>query len=141
MSDYDTDILVWSEQQSALLRRLAMGEQVNTQIDWENVAEEVESVGREQVHAVQSLLLQALIHVLKAESWPESRDAPVWRAGAMNFRAQAAIRFAPSMRQRIDLPRLYRQARRALPTALDGRAGLPVSETCPLSLDALLAET
>ncbi len=141
MSDYDTDILVWSEQQSALLRRLALGEQVNTQIDWENVAEEVESVGREQVHAVQSLLLQALIHVLKAEAWPDSRDAPVWRAGAMNFRAQAAIRFAPSMRQRIDLPRLYRQARRALPSEMEGQAGLPVAETCPLSLDALLAET
>ena len=140
MSDYDTDILFWSEQQSALLRRLAMGEQVNTQIDWENVAEEVESVGREQLHAVQSLLLQALVHMLKAEAWPGSRDAPVWRADAMNFRAQVANRFAQSMRQRIDLPRLYRQASRALPTEMEGQAGLPVSDICSLSLDALLAE-
>jgi hypothetical protein len=52
MSDYDSDILSWSEQQSALLRRLARGEKVNAQIDWENVVEEVESVGREQLHAV-----------------------------------------------------------------------------------------
>lgn len=140
MSDYDSDILVWSEQQSALLRRLATGEQVNTQIDWDNVAEEVESVGREQFHAVQSLLLQALNHMLKADAWPDSRDAPVWRADAMNFRAQAANRFAPSMRQRIDLARLFRQARRALPATIDGQTPLPVPQVCPLTLDALLSD-
>lgn len=141
MSEYDTDILTWSEHQSALLRRLALGEKVNAQIDWENVAEEVESVGREQLHTVQSLLLQALIHMSKAEAWPGSRDEPVWRADAMNFRAQAANRFAASMRQRIDLDRLYRQARRALPSSMDGLAPLPVPDTCPVSLDELLADS
>jgi uncharacterized protein DUF29 len=46
MSDlYHTDILEWSERQGALLRRLAAGERINDQIDWENVVEEVESVG------------------------------------------------------------------------------------------------
>jgi|ERR1019366_8143152 hypothetical protein len=140
MSDYDSDILSWSEQQSALLRRLARGEKVNAQIDWENVVEEVESVGREQLHAVESLLLQTLIHMLKAQSWPDSRDAPVWLADSMNFRAQAANRFVPSMRQRIDVARLYRQARRALPQSIDGKTPLPVPVLCPFTLDALLAE-
>jgi hypothetical protein len=140
MSEYDNDILSWSEHQSALLRRLAAGEQVNAEIDWENVAEEVESVGREQLHAVESLLLQALIHMLKAQAWPEARDAPVWLADAINFRAQAANRFAPSMRQRIDLARVYRQACRAVPRSIDGVVPLPIPETCPLGLDALLSE-
>lgn len=45
-----------------LLHRLAGGERVNDQVDWENVIEEVESLGREQLLAVQSLLRQALIH-------------------------------------------------------------------------------
>jgi len=140
MSEYDSDILSWSERQSALLRRLARGEKVNAQIDWENVAEEVESVGRDQLHAVHSLLRQALIHMLKAQAWPESRDAPVWRGDAINFRAQAADRFAPSMRQRIDLARIYRQARRAVPTTMDGTPPLPLPDTSPLTLDALLEE-
>jgi hypothetical protein len=65
MSDYDTDILRWSEHQARFLRRLGAGEQVNSQIDWDNVVEEIESVGREQLHAVESLLTQALIHMLK----------------------------------------------------------------------------
>jgi|SRR6185312_1451446 len=140
MSEYDSDILTWSEQQSVLLRRLARGEKVNAQIDWENVAEEIESVGRDQLHAVQSLLRQALIHMLKAEAWPDCRDAPVWRADVINFRSQAVDRFAPSMRQRLDLARIYQQARRAIPTTMDGIAPRPLSEVCPVSLDELLAD-
>ena len=42
MSDlYDTDLVIWSERQAELLRRMAAGERVNDQIDWENVAEEI----------------------------------------------------------------------------------------------------
>jgi hypothetical protein len=106
MSDYDTDILTWSERQAELLRRLAVGERVNDQIDWKNIIEEVESVGSEQLQSVQSLLRHALIHMLKAKGWPLLRDAPTWRADSVGFRADAADRFAPSMRQRIDLDRV-----------------------------------
>jgi len=139
MSDYDTDILIWSERQAKLLRRLADGERVNDQVDWENVIEEVDSVGREQLHAVESLLLQAIIHRLKAAAWPLSRDAPTWRADAISFGAQASNRYALSMRQRINLQRIFRQACRALPETIDGQPPLPVSEVCP-TLDELLSD-
>src|SRR5690349_16433174 len=112
MSNYDTDIVIWSEQQAALLRRIAAGEPVNERPDWDNIIDEVESVGRSQVETVESLLLQALVHMLKAEAWPLSQAAPGWRAEARLFRTQAALRFALSMRQRIDLARLYRGALR-----------------------------
>jgi hypothetical protein len=140
MSEYDSDILVWSEQQSDLLRRLARGEQVNAEIDWENVAEEIESVGRDQLHAVESLLLQALVQMLKAQAWPEARDAAGCLADSINFRSRATNRFVPSMRRRIYLARLYRQARRAMPSAIYDRAPLPIPDTCLFSLDELLAE-
>lgn len=137
---YEDDILLWSERQAELLRRLARGERVNDQIDWDNLVEEVESVGREQLHAVQSLLLQALVHMLKAEAWPSLRDAPGWRADAFVFRTQAANRFVPSMRQRLDLDRLYRQALRALPQTMDGQPQRALPHTCPMTLDELLAD-
>lgn len=93
---YDTDILEWSEQHAELLRRRAAGELVNeAELDWPNVAEEVESVGREQLQAVASLLVQALAHDLKAEAWPLSREVPGWRAEARRFRGDAAARFTP----------------------------------------------
>ena len=52
---YDDDILLWSERQGELLRRRAAGELVNdAELDWPNIAEEIESVGSEQLHAVGS---------------------------------------------------------------------------------------
>jgi hypothetical protein len=137
---YGTDILLWSERQGDLLRRLAAGERVNDQVDWENVVEEVVSVGRSQLSAVQSLLVQALVHDLKAEAWPLSRDAPNWRAEARRFRGDAAEAFAPSMRQRISMQRLYRRALKALPETIDGQPPLPLPEVCPVTLDEMLAE-
>ncbi len=70
---YETDIPQWSERQSDLLRRHSRGARVNALIDWENVAEEIEAVGNEQLHAVRSHLVRALLHDLKAEAWPLSR--------------------------------------------------------------------
>lgn len=135
---YETDIVVWSEAQAALLRRLAGGERVNDQIDWPNVIEEIESVGNEQLHAVSSLLAQSIIHRLKAMAWPEARDADNWRAEAVRFAGDAADRFAPSMRQRLDLVRIYHRALRAVPVTMYGETRPPLPVECPWSLDELL---
>ncbi len=141
MSDYDTDILTWSERQGELLRRRAAGELVNdAELDWPNIADEIESVGREQLHAVESRLLQALLHMLKAAAWPRSLDAPTWRAEAIRFRGQAANRYTPSMGQRLDLDRIYRQTLRAMPESIDGQEPLPVPRSCPVTLDDLLSD-
>ena len=140
MSDlYESDILLWSEQQAELLRRLGQGEHVNDQIDWGNVAEEIESVGRSELHAVESHLVQALRHDLKAEAWPTSRHTPHWRAEARGHRDEARQRYTPSMAQRIDVAKLYRRARRAMPETIDGLPPLPMDQTCPVSLEELLA--
>ena len=53
---YETDVLVWSERQGQLLRRLAAGERVNADVDWANVIEEIECVGRSELHRCESLL-------------------------------------------------------------------------------------
>jgi hypothetical protein len=135
---YDTDILVWSEDQAALLRRLAAGERVNDQVDWTNVIEEIESVGNEQLHAVSSLLTQAIIHRLKAMAWPDARDADNWRADAERFGGDAADRFAPSMRKRLDVAHIYRRALRAVPATMYGEPRPPLPAACPWSLDELL---
>jgi hypothetical protein len=136
---YDTDILVWSERQGELLRRIAAGERVNdSDLDWPNIAEEIESVGRSELVAVKSLLRQALVHMLKAEAWPQSLAAPGWRAEARLFQAQARDQFAPSMRQRIDVRQLYADTLKAVPDTIDGQPPLPVAQTCPVTLDELL---
>ncbi len=139
MSEYDSDILIWSEHQAMLLRRMAAGERVNDQVDWENVAEEIESLGRSELHAVKSHLVQALLHDLKAEAWPSSRDVPHWRAEARGHRADARRAFAPSMRQKIDVVELYRDALRRMPDTIDGQPPMPVPAEPSVTLDELLS--
>ena len=138
---YDADILEWSEQQANLLRRRAAGELINeSELDWPNLAGEIEDVGSNRLHAVESLLVQALRHILKAEAWPLARDAPTWRADAVDFRRQARRRFVPSMRQKIDLDVLYADALAATPETTEGQPPQPLPQTCPVTLDELLGQ-
>jgi hypothetical protein len=123
------------------LRRVAAGDPVNERPDWGNIIEEVESVGRSDLRAVQSFLLQALVHMLKAQGWPNSLSVPAWQADARLFRGQAQQAFAPSMRQRIDLPGIYAIALRAVPDAMDGQPPQSLPATCPMTLDELLDHT
>ncbi len=140
MSDYDTDFVAWSEHQAALLRRLAAGEQINDQVDWVDVVEEIESVGNDQRHAVTSLLTQTMTHILNGMAWPHSGEVPHWNAAARRFRDDAIERFAQPMRRRIDMTLLCRRALRAMPESIDGQPPLSVPETCPFTLDELLTE-
>lgn len=135
---YDADVLEWSEHQARLLRSVAEGKPGNEPPDWANIIEEVESVGRSQLSAVKSLLVQALVHHLKAEAWPLVPYVPHWQAEARGFRGDAAEAFTPSMRQRIDMAELYRRALSRLPDTIDGLPPLPVPPVCPVTLDELL---
>ncbi len=138
---YDTDILQWSRDQADLLRRLASGDRVNAAApDWPNIIEEIESVGNEQLHACESHLMQALIHILQVQAWPTSGEVPHWEAEARGFRDDAADRYTPSMRQRINLDRIHRRALRRLPASIDGQPPRPVPDQCPMTLDELLAD-
>ncbi len=137
---YRRDALAWAERQAALLRRLAAGERLNEAVDWPNVIDEVQDVGLSELRACQSLLQQAMTHLLKLHAWPSSRSAGHWRNEAGTFLDDAEQRFTPSMRQRIELGGLYAKAlRRAGEAVDDAGAPRPLPGTCPFALDELLA--
>lgn len=141
MSDlYDADVLEWSEQQARLLQQHAAGKPGNEAPDWANIIEEIESVGRSQVDAVESLWTLAFLHDLKIKAWPLSRDVPHWRGEARLFRRQVRRKFTPSMRAKIDVAELYNDALVGLPEAMDGQPPLPVDPACLVTLDELLQE-
>ncbi|OQW57498.1 MAG: hypothetical protein A4S17_04625 [Proteobacteria bacterium HN_bin10] len=87
MSDlYERDTYTWAMQQADALRRRSANE-----IDWDNVAEEIESVGRGQTNELYSRYVILLTHLLKWVFQPERRSRS-W---------EASIRI-----QRVDLARL-----------------------------------
>jgi hypothetical protein len=121
---YDRDVLAWSEHQATLLRRVARGERVND-IDWTHVVEEIEDVGLSELNAVRSYLRQILAHLLKLHGWPGLSACHHWRSEIAAFQAVAQRRFAPSMRQGIDLAPIYAQASRQIePLRHGGRPAL-----------------
>ncbi|MBC7799051.1 MAG: DUF29 domain-containing protein [Gemmatimonadaceae bacterium] len=136
---YDRDILVWCDQQAEQLRRLAAGERPNAPIDWENVIEELESVGRSELRSCASLLRQAIVHLMKLAIWPDKSSAEHWRDETYVFLRDTQQAFTPSMRERLDLAREYRAAMIELNRKSEhGRVGPWLPQTCPYTLDDLL---
>lgn len=76
---YDDDIVTSAEEQAAALRALGARSDLSNAVNWENVAEEIESVGRSQLRAVEGLLVQALAHMLKRLSAPDLPVTRPWR--------------------------------------------------------------
>src|SRR3954469_20758025 len=96
---YDDDILLWSEQQAELIRRLGKTRRdLPNEFDVENVAEEVESVGRSELAAVESQLQNILLHLMKLALYPEADAVRHWRVEAAAFHGEVRRRYAPSMR-------------------------------------------
>jgi hypothetical protein len=133
---YERDVLAWSQHQADLLRRLGRGERVND-IDWAHVAEEIEDVGLSELHSVESYLNLILVHLLKLHAWPERDACRHWRGEIAAFRNNAKRRFAPSMRQRIDVGTLYAEAHEQL-RETDPTLQLPPAN--PFTLDDLLTQ-
>ena len=136
---YEKDALAWAEQQSDLLSRLATGERLNADIDWEHVIEEVRDVGLSELHGCQNLLIQAIKHLLKMRVWPDSQALGHWRGETASFLGGARRNFTPSMRQRIDLANLYADALYAVRVEAEA-PGEELPETCPFTHDDLLAK-
>ena len=136
MSDrfYERDVLAWSQHQADLLRRIGQGERVND-VDWANVAKEIEGVGLCELHSVEDFLNLILLHLLKLRAWPDSQACGHWRGEIAGFQENLKRRFCPSMRQRIDLGKLYNAAADQMRA---GHPGVPLPPENPFSLDHLL---
>jgi hypothetical protein len=137
---YDADILLWSEQQADLLRRLARGERVNNAVDWANVIEEVGDVGRSEFNSVASLLEIGLTHLLLAHASPQPEPVNHWRSEARTALAGAARRYSPSMGPRLDLGEVWSLAVASARDKLAAQGGpaRPLPPACPFTVEDLV---
>jgi hypothetical protein len=71
---YDQDLVLWTEAQARALRAAADAGW-NAPIDWENVADEIESLGKSERRSLSSHIAIIIEHLLKLEASPASEPA------------------------------------------------------------------
>ena len=74
---YDVDFHRWTQEQAALLRKVP-GERLNLPVDWSHVADEIEDMGRSDLHAVNGHVGVILEHLLKLEYSPAEHPRHGW---------------------------------------------------------------
>ena len=99
MSEYDTDIALWSRHQANLLRRMGAGDRVNDQVDWDNVAEEIESLGIGDRRDLHSRIQTILRHLIMLEVSPAVQPRAGWKRTIVEQRLQVArlVKDSPSL--------------------------------------------
>lgn len=140
---YDEDIVTWAEQQAQAIRELARSRpELSNTIDWENIAEEIETLGRNEWKGVASQLRVALEHVLKEVCDPGALSRMAWRIETRTALREARDDFLPSMRQHLDIDRIWERAFARAADALQPygvRIPPGIPEQSPFRIDELLS--
>jgi hypothetical protein len=93
-ASYDTDFYTWTQTQAEALR----GKQWHA-LDIENLAEEIESLGRRERYTIESHLTTLLTHLLKWRYDPAQEPRRGWRLTIRNTRREIAKRAQGRLQQ------------------------------------------
>ena len=115
---YEQDFVRWTEQQSSALRQAA-GLGTNLPLDWENLAEEIESSGASQRRELRSRIGGILEHLLKLEHSSAKDLQRRWIESTANHRSEIELFLNDSPSLRADVARIIAEeapkvARRAI---------------------------
>jgi Domain of unknown function DUF29 len=102
---YDDDFVAWTEQQAEALRSAARGS-TNQPLDWENLAEEIESLGISQRHELRSQIQRIIRHLLKLEHSPAVDPRRGWVETINDARTEIELLIEDSPSLKNELGRL-----------------------------------
>ncbi|MEQ8969406.1 MAG: DUF29 domain-containing protein [Coleofasciculus sp. C1-SOL-03] len=132
---YKTDYYQWIQETINQLR-----ERNFNQVDWNNLIEELESMGKSERRAVLSLLTRLLEHLLKLSYWEAEKEysGNLMAAEIVNFRAQIQQRLEDSPSLKPELDAMYAKA---YPVAIKSVSKLfPLPKDAQISLEQALDE-
>ncbi len=136
-TDYERDFYRWTQTQAALLRQGRLD-----QADLENIAEEIESMGKSDKRAISSYLHNLLLHLLKWQYQP-SRRSRSWENSMDNNRHQVEriINDSPSLWAQVSdlISAEYTSARKSA----SRQTRLPVTtfpELCPFTTEQVTGD-
>lgn len=132
---YKTDYLAWIETTTEQLKQRDFAA-----VDWQNLIEEVEAMGRSERRSLENNLVVILLHLLKWQYQPERRSGS-WKGSITEHRRRVrmALKESPSLKPYLSeiLAECYADASRIASdeTGLSIKA-LPVD--CPYALAQIL---
>ena len=113
---HDDDFLLWAREQAAAIRARDWAE-----VDWELVAEEMESLGISERNVLENRLIRLMAHLLKLEYGHDRAPERQWRLTVeeQRRRLRRLLKSLPSLRARLPevMADTYTDAREE---ALDG---------------------
>jgi hypothetical protein len=133
---YEIDDYLWIQETVKLLREKQFNE-----LDLENLIEELEDLGNEKKHRVESLLEQVIRHLLLLEYWDSEyeKNANHWESEIIGFRIQLRRYLTTNLYKHLnnEVLNLYQDALKFVKrkSKLDN---LP--SECPYNLEQLLNE-
>jgi hypothetical protein len=132
---YETDYAQWIE---TTVRKLRSGDYDT--VDWENLIEEIEDMGRSERRSLESNLIVVLLHLLKWQYQPEHRSGS-WEASIIEHRRRIrkALKESPSLNPYLEsiLDESYGEAIKQA----KAETGLPIEtfpSECPYDLSAAI---
>jgi hypothetical protein len=136
---YHDDYYAWTLSQAEALRARKAGE---NSLDYDNLAEELEDLGRSEARACESLTEKIVEHLLKIQFDGDPSNVPHWsveiRAFRRMLRKNLSTSLEPRMRDR--LSSIYADVREGLVDqyGLLGRQ-IELPETCPYEWEQIVA--
>ena len=121
---YDRDFFAWTEQQAGRIRSAA-STQLNLLIDWNEVAEEIEDLGKSLERELQSRLATIIEHLLKLQHSPTGDPHEGWQSTVLRERREVRLllKQSPSLRRKVSamLPDAGAEAARDAARGLETR--------------------
>jgi hypothetical protein len=129
---YETDFHQWTIEQVQALRDRNLA-----QLDWDNIIEEVEALGRSEYQAVVSLLRKQIEHLLKIDYVPLPECRNKWKSEVIAFKKNLKGKFAPSMKPKLEkqFEEIYQDA----VEIVEAEYEINLPELSPYSLEQLLS--
>lgn len=131
---HDNDFYAWTQEQAHLLKTGQLH-----QIDWQNIAEEIEDMGRSEKRQLESRLEVLIMHLLKWQFQPSLRSRS-WQLTIkeQRLRLEKLLQENPSLQSNLSevIEKVYPLA--AL--SAERETGLSLfPETCPYNLTEILS--
>jgi DNA-directed RNA polymerase delta subunit len=130
-TSYEQDYYQWAIEQAKALRERNLDH-----LDWENIIEEIESLGKRDYRSVRNLLMRLIEHKLKREFIPLPSCYRKWEVESKVFQNNIKSRYSPAMKPKLetDLAEIYEDAM----GLVEAEYGFDLPIKCPYCLEDLL---